>query len=97
MHTMVGEMETQTMTDARPARPRISPIERPGLVLRACYAVGRRLFGRVPTPEKLIAHRPALLFGLGGLWTAIEYGGRVDAALRALLQLQVATLYRVPF
>jgi hypothetical protein len=85
------------MMAAASTLPRIRPIERPGLVLRACYAVGRRLFGRVPTPAKLIAHRPALLFGLGGLWTAIEYGGRVDRALRALLQLQVATLYRVPF
>jgi len=85
------------MMGAASALPRIRPIERPGLVLRACYAVGRRLFGRVPTPEKLIAHRPALLFGLGGLWTAIEYGGHVNPALRALLQLQVATLYRVPY
>jgi len=96
-NTLARQMETTHTRDAAPAPPRIRPIERPGLVLRACYAAGRRIFGQVPTPEKLIAHRPALLFGLGGLWTAIEYGGHVDAALRALLQLQVATIYRVPF
>ena len=83
------------MTALVSSLPRVRPIERPGLVLRACYAVGRRLFGRVPTPEKLMAHRPALLFGIGGLWTAIEYGGRLDAELRALLQLHVASLYGV--
>ena len=72
---------------------RIAPVENPGLVLKAFYAVGRRLFGQVPTPQKLMAHRPALMAGLGALWTSIECFGSLDGRLRALLQLNVARLY----
>jgi hypothetical protein len=38
-----------------------------------------------------------MMLGLGGLWTAIEYGGTLDRGLRALLQLHVATVYGVPY
>jgi hypothetical protein len=55
------------------------------------------MFGRVPTPERLMAHRPTLMLGLGGLYGAIEWFGKVDAHLRALLNMQVATLYGVPY
>ncbi len=37
------------------------------------------------------------MLGLGGLWSAIEFGGTVDARLRALVQLQVARLYDVAY
>jgi len=67
----------------------------PGLLLRGFYAIGRRLFGQVPPPEKLMVHRPALMLGLGGLYGAIEWWGSLDARLRALLQLQVARLHDV--
>jgi hypothetical protein len=77
--------------------PLIAPRENPGALLRACYGIGRRLFGQVPTPQTLMAHRPALMLGIGGLWSAIEYGGTVERELRALLQLHVATLYEVPY
>ncbi|HEV8614704.1 MAG TPA: hypothetical protein VGU22_04350 [Methylomirabilota bacterium] len=72
---------------------RIAPVEDPGVVVRGFYAIGRRLFGQVPTPEKLMAHRPALMLGLGALWTSIERFGALDDRLRALLQLRVAELY----
>ena len=49
---------------------RISEIERPGLPLRIAYRIGERMFGVVPTPEKVMAHRPALMVALGGLHTA---------------------------
>ena len=68
-----------------------------GVLVRASYRVGRRLFGQVPTPQKLMAERPAMMLGLGGLWTAIEYGGTLERELRALLQLHVASVYGVPF
>lgn len=72
---------------------RITPVDHPGPLVRGSYAVGRRLFGDVPTPQKLMAHRPALMLGMGALWTSIERFGALDGRLRALLQLQVATLY----
>ena len=76
---------------------RITPVENPGAVVRATYAIGRRLFGDVPTPQKLMAHHPALMVGLGALWTSIERFGALDGRLRALLQLEVATLYDVAY
>ena len=63
---------------------RIAPIEDPGLAVRGFYAIGRRLFGQVPTPQKLMAHRPALMLGLGALhdWrTSDHFSGREKAAL----------------
>jgi len=51
----------------------------------------------VPTPQKLMAHRPALMLGLGALWTSIERFGTLDGRLRALMQLHVARLYDVAY
>jgi len=72
---------------------RVALVEDPGLMLRAFYAIGRKMFGQVPTPEKIMAHRPALLLGIGGFYGAIEWFGTLDARLRSLLQLHVASLY----
>jgi hypothetical protein len=72
---------------------RVREIEKPGWALRAFYRVGERMFGKVPTPERLMAHRLPLMLGLGGLYGAIEWFGKIDAQLRALLNVQVAELY----
>jgi hypothetical protein len=72
---------------------RISEIERPGFALRIAYRIGERMFGVVPTPEKVMAHRPALMVALGGLHTALERGGLIDAPLRALLNVHLARVY----
>jgi hypothetical protein len=76
---------------------RIANIERPGLLTRIFFRIGERMFGQVPTPERLMAHQPALMLGLGGMYGAIEWFGKVDAQLRALLNMQVASLYGVPY
>jgi hypothetical protein len=76
---------------------RITALENPGLAVRGFYAIGRKLFGEVPTPEKLMAHRPALMLGIGALWTSIEKFGGLDARLRALLQLHVASLHAAAY
>jgi hypothetical protein len=72
---------------------RISEIERPGLAVRAFYAIGERMFGAVPTPERIMAHRVPLMLGIGGLWGSMEWFGTVERSLRALLQVHVAALY----
>jgi hypothetical protein len=77
--------------------PRIAPVEDPGLALRSVYAIGAKLFGQVPTPQTLMAHRPALMLGIGAFYAAIEWTGTMDARLRALLQLQVARLNDVAY
>jgi hypothetical protein len=75
---------------------RISEIERPGLALRIAYRIGERMFGVVPTPEKVMAHRPALMVALGTVHTALERG-LIDASLRALLNVHVAHVYGSPY
>jgi len=72
---------------------RISEIERPNVAVRAFYKIGARMFGAVPTPERIMAHRMPLMLGLGGLYGAIEWLGTLDVPLRALLNVQVANLY----
>jgi hypothetical protein len=76
---------------------RIAEIEQPGMVTRACFKIGERIFGRVPTPERLMAHRLPLLLAMGGLYGAMEWFGKIDAELRALLNLQVAALHRADY
>ena len=76
---------------------RITEVERPGIMVRACYKIGERMFGKVPTPERLMAHRVPLMLGLGGLYGAIEWFGKIDAHLRALLNVQVAALCGSPY
>ena len=73
---------------------RIAEVERPGMTTRMFYKIGEKMFGQVPTLEKLMAHRLPLMLGLGGLYGAIEWFGTVDAQLRALLNVHVAALYR---
>jgi hypothetical protein len=71
---------------------RISEVERPGLALRVAYRIGERMFGVVPTPEKAMAHRPALMVALGGLHTALERCGVMLENLA--LRHQLAVLQR---
>ncbi len=72
---------------------RVIEVERPRLVVRILYSIGRRMFGQVPTPERIMANRLPLMVGLGALYGAIQWAGRIDSRLRALLQVHVATLY----
>jgi hypothetical protein len=55
------------------------------------------MFGKVPTPERIMAHRFPLMLGLGALYGAIEWFGRIETELRALLNIQVAALYGSPY
>ena len=70
---------------------------KPGAFTRALFRIGERMFGQVPTPQRLMARRLPLMFGMGGLYGAIEWFGTIDAELRALLNVQVASLYGVPY
>jgi hypothetical protein len=76
---------------------RIADSESPGVMTRALFKLGERMFGQVPTPERLMARRLPLMLGLGILYLAIEWFARVDRQLRALLNVHVATIYGVPY
>ena len=75
----------------------IAQIKRPGVMTRTFFKIGKRMFGQVPTPERLMAHRLPLMLGIGGLYGAIEWFGTIDSQLRALLNVQVATLDSMPY
>ena len=75
----------------------IEEIERPRMLTRAFFKIGERMFGQVPTPERLMARRMPLMLGIGVLYGAIEWFGKIDRHLRALLNVQVAALYGVPY
>ena len=76
---------------------RISEVELRGLAVRALYKIGERLFGAVPTPERVMAHRVPLMLGIGGLWGSMELFGTLERSLRALLQVHVAEVYGSAF
>jgi hypothetical protein len=41
--------------------------------VRAFYAIGKAMFGKVPTTERIMAHRPPLMMGLGALYGSLEW------------------------
>jgi hypothetical protein len=43
----------------------IAQIKRPGVLTRTFFKIGERMFGQVPTPERLMAHRLPLMLGMG--------------------------------
>jgi hypothetical protein len=75
----------------------IATIGRPGIATRIFFRIGARMFGQVPTPQRLMARRLPLMLGMGALYGAIEWLGTIDTRLRTLLNVQVATLYGVPY
>ena len=77
--------------------PAVEVTAQPGLLTRAFFKIGERIFGQVPTPERVMAQRLPLMVGLGGLYGAIEWLGTIEAPLRALLNVQVASLYRAEY
>ena len=86
------ELSRQAAVEAT-AMEQVAEIERPGFTIWMLYKIGERMFGKVPTPERLMAHRLPLMLGLGVFYGAIAWFGKIDTELRALLNVQVATLY----
>jgi hypothetical protein len=85
------------LADKEDGMEQIARMEAPGLLTRGFFKIGERMFGQVPTPERIMAKRLPLLLGIGGLYGAIEWLGTIDASLRALLNVQVAALLSTPY
>ncbi len=68
-----------------------------GLFTRIVYALTRRKIGRVVMPVQLVAHHSKLLWGYGQMEQSFASSHLVDAALKDLAQLRVATLIGCPF
>ena len=68
-----------------------------GLLTRVVYALTRRKLGRVVAPVQVTAHHPQILWGYGQMEQSLLSSHRVDAALKELATLRVATLVGCPF
>jgi hypothetical protein len=68
-----------------------------GLFTRIVYALTRRKLKRVVMPVQVTAHHPQILWGYGQMEQSLLSSHRVDAALKELASLRVATLVGCPF
>jgi hypothetical protein len=68
-----------------------------GLFTRIVYAMTKRKVGRVVMPVQLVAHHPRLLWGYGQMEQSFASSHLVDAGLKDLAQLRIATLVGCPF
>ena len=65
--------------------------------IRFIYWMTRRKLGKIVAPVQVIAHSPRLLRGYGMMEQAQMKSHAVDAQLKELAQLRVATLVGCPF
>ncbi len=68
-----------------------------GLFTRIVYSMTKRKVGRVVMPVKISAHHGKLLWGYGQMEQSLISSKLVDAGLKNLAQLRVATLVGCPF
>ena len=68
-----------------------------GLFTRIVYWLTKRKLGRVVMPVQIVAHHSRLLWGYGQIEQSLASSRLVDASLKDLAQLRVATLVGCPF
>jgi hypothetical protein len=68
-----------------------------GLFTRLVYRLTRRKVGRVVMPVQIVAHHSKLLWGYGQMEQSLLSSRLVDASLKDIAQLRVATLVGCPF
>lgn len=68
-----------------------------GLFTRIVYALTKRKVGRVVMPVQIVAHHPKILWGYAQMEQSLTSSHLVEAALKDLGQVRVATLVGCPF
>jgi alkylhydroperoxidase family enzyme len=68
-----------------------------GVLTRVAYALTKRKVGRVVTPVQIVAHHSRILWGQAQMELSLGASRLVDAGLKNLAQLRVATLIGCPF
>ena len=68
-----------------------------GLLTRLAYALTKRKVGRVVIPVQIVAHHSRILGGQAQMELSLGASRLVDAGLKNLAQLRVATLIGCPF
>jgi hypothetical protein len=78
-----------------------APLHQGGLLgrlfRRIVYSLTKKKLGRVVMPVQVTAHHPKLLWGYGQMEQSQMGSNLVDATLKGLAQLRVATLVGCPF
>ena len=68
-----------------------------GLFTRIIYSLVKRKLGRVVMPVQIVAHHSRILWGYAQMEQSFVSSDLVDAGLKDLAQLRVATLVGCPF
>jgi hypothetical protein len=68
-----------------------------GMFTRIVYALTKRKVRRVVMPVRIAAHHAKLLWGYGQMEQSLGASRLVEAGLKDLAQLRVATLVGCPF
>ena len=68
-----------------------------GMFTRIIYSMTKRKLGRVVVPVRIVAHHGKLLWGYGQMEQSLLGSRLVEAGLKDLGQLRVATLVGCPF
>jgi len=67
------------------------------LLVRGLYFLTQRRLGRLIMPVQVTAHHPTILWGYGQMERSQASSKLVDAKLKGLAELRVATLVGCPF
>ncbi len=67
------------------------------LFRRTVYSLTKKRLGRVVMPVQVTAHHPKIFWGYGQMEQSQSGSKLVDAKLKGLAQLRVATLVGCPF
>ena len=68
-----------------------------GFLTRAAYSLTKRKVGRVVMPVQIVAHHSRILWGQAQMELSLGASRSVEASLKNLAQLRVATLIGCPF
>jgi hypothetical protein len=67
------------------------------LLVRTVYSLTKKKLGHVVMPVQVTAHHGKILWGYGQMEQSLMSSRLVDAKLKGLVQLRVATLVGCPF
>jgi len=68
-----------------------------GLFTRIVYGMTKRKLGRVVAPVEVTAHHSKVLWGYGQMEQSLASSRQVEAGLKHLAEVRVATLVGCPF
>jgi hypothetical protein len=68
-----------------------------GLFTRIVYGMTRRHLGHVVAPVEVTAHHSRILWGYGQMERSLGSSSQVEAGLKHLAEMRVATLVGCPF